>query len=177
MGGELSTAFFVGFSIAWVILTITAIYGHKKKGEKNDDYDERQQLVRYRGYKNSFYIIVLYLACVSLMEGIMNRHLIDIDAVTIIGICLSVGVHVIYCIWNEGYFPVKNNRKSFTIMAVATAILFISFSIENIKSGNIIVDGVLTGNCVNLVCAILFTSVCIVIFIKRAIEKKEDEQQ
>ena len=109
-------------------------------------------------------------------DTIANSHFIDTDAVTIIGICLSVGVHVTYCIWNEGYFPVKNNRKSFIIMALATAVLYIFFSIEAVKEGKIVVDGVITGNCGNIACAILFTFICIVALIKFAIEKKEDEQ-
>lgn len=173
---DYSTGFFIGFLTVWIIFFIKMVYEYKKNGVKNDDYDERQQFVRYRGYKLGFYVIVLFLVCVCLIEGIANRHFIDTDALTIIGICLSVGVHVTYCIWNEGYFPVKNNRKSFIIMALATAVLYIFFSIEAVKEGKIVVDGVITGKCGNIACAVLFTFICIVALTKFAIEKKEDEQ-
>lgn len=176
---EYSTGFFIGLLTVWIIVFIKMVYESKKNGVKNDDYDERQQLVRYRGYKYGFFVIVIFLVCVCLIEGITNRHFIDTDAVTIIGICVSVGVHVTYCIWNEGYFPVKNNRKAFIIfiiMALATVTLSIFFSIEAVKEGNIVVDGVITGYCGNIACAFLFTFICIVALTKFAIEKKEDEQ-
>ncbi len=175
---DYSTGFFVGLLFAWIVIFINAAYRSRKHGERNDDYDERQMLVRYRAYQYCFFLMIVFLACTCLVESVLDKHIIDTDAVAIIGICLSVGVHVCYCIWNEGYFlPLNNNRKSFFILTVATAILFISFSIQSVQQGTIIVDGVLTGNCMELACAVLFTTVCIVFLIKRIVDKKEDEQQ
>lgn len=173
-----STAFFVGFLIAFVVMSgINAVRRRKKYGESDEDYDERQQLVRYKGFRMALFVLIFVLVCMCLIESIAGRHIIDMDAATIIGICISVGVHVLYCIWNEGYFPVNYKRKSFIIMSLAMTVLFICFSMDSIESGEIIVDGVLTGSCGNLVCAVLFALICIVNFIKLAMEKKEDEQQ
>ncbi|MCM1288002.1 MAG: hypothetical protein NC240_06790 [Clostridium sp.] len=175
--GDISSGFFIGFLVAWIATVVLAVYRRRKKSNGTDDYDERQQLVRYRGYQYCFFIMVAFLACTCLVESVMDKHVIDTDAVAIIGICLSVGVHVSYCIWNEGYFPVNHNRKSYIVMAVALSILYISFSIEAIKRGEVIVDGVLTGGCTSLACAAVFTITCIVLLLKSAMDKKEDEQQ
>lgn len=172
---EISSGFLVGFLCAWIAIFIVAAYRRKKKGEGKRDYDERQQLVRYKGYQYCFFVMVLFLVCTCLVESVADKHIIDTDAVAIIGICLSVGVHVSYCIWNEGYFPVNHNCKSIIIMSIAVSILHISLSIQTIKQGEIIIDGVLTGGCTSLACAILFTTICIVLLIKNAVVKKEDE--
>ena len=89
-------------------------------------------------------------------------------------ILVGVAVFASYCIWNDGYFALNENRESMLIMFGLIGAMNLVIGIGNLVSGAIIENGALTFRCINLFCALLFLVVFVVLLIKQIKDRKEE---
>lgn len=166
--------FLIGFTAVVIFCGLLYKLGTRKSERKR--YDERQQIIRGRGYKYAFFSLLLYFAVMSGITELVNKTFITSSAISIIGICFGVGVYAVYCIMNGGYFAVNEKQRRAMILLGIIALVNVISSVGLIHDKELVKDGVLTGRCANLACTVLFVVVFIAIAIKSIIDKKEEEQ-
>ncbi len=176
MNGNLAygLGFVVGVVIFSAILIIPMLIGITKDKKLKRKYDERQEAIRGRGFKAAFYtVIALNMLYATAMMG-FEKLPIEPAAMMFIIAVLGVGVYAWYCILNDGYFAlnekVPQTIAAFTAIAVMNLIIGISALLE----GDVVVDGVVQFDCMNIVCAIFMIITIAVILIKRSLDKRED---
>lgn len=169
----------LGFLAGFTMVGLFCVLLYKRKIRKSErkKYDERQQIIRGRGYKYAFFSLMFYFAIMSAVTELVGKTFITISAISIIGICFGVGVYAVYCIMNGGYFAINEKQRSVMILLGIIALINVISSVGLIHDKELVKDGVLTGRCANLACTVLFVVVFIAIVIKGIIDKKEDEQQ
>lgn len=158
-----------------LILIVLLLRWTKKDGAAKCRYDERQELVRGRGFKYAFFTLItcngVYVFADSLPEERM------IDSAVGVGVCIIIScvVYACYCIWNEGYFALNENPKRVLVAFILIALLnFGVFARTAITSG-IMENGALSASCLNLVCGIMFLVIFAVLLLKYLQNKREAE--
>jgi hypothetical protein len=158
--------FVTSFIFAILVICLLSLVNNKGKIDKCK-YDERQELIRGRGYKYSFFInmvlMVMYFAltqAVSSTDTFLEKYS-SIILYSIIAI--DATVHIVYCIWKDAYFPINKQP-------VKTLFLFILVALFNLLAF-ILNDKSVPFFC-NLICFIMFSILFITLFIKRILDIK-----
>ena len=170
----------IGTCIAVLML---AAMSTSKKIIESPKYDERQELERGRGFKLTFYVMLIFTGITFAfdMGGLFPE--MDYSVLYVIGLFLGISVHVNYCIWHEAYFAL--NQKMSSVMAVFGFITLFNFVLVlfSVIDGSLYRDGQFGYSVLNLFCTLMFLSLFItVLFKRRDIAKKnaliaeEDEE-
>lgn len=120
------------FSVGMTVLTIIFILSlfHKpflkKDNPQKKDFDERQDILRNKGYKYAYSILACYTILKLLWDAVRNageEHII----LSFAAICLTIVVHSSYSIWHDAYFPLRQKPKGslafLLIMAVSQLLI------------------------------------------------------
>lgn len=145
----------IGFFLVAIFVTL-AVKGDDKKAK----FDERQELVRGRGFKYSFVGVIGYNGVVYALDLLgINLHMRP--AISSL-ICVLVGatIYAGYCIWNDGYFALNQRRGIILMLIGVGGILNLAFGIAAIVNGTIWINDQLSIRSMNLFCGIM----CIVIW-------------
>ncbi len=171
----------IGFKVAVVVglaiglLVVAILLAITKKGdETKNQFDERQELVRGRGFKYGFFTIMIVNAVMLFMNVLEIPLFSQLEVAMTASIVVGVSVFASYCIWNDGYFALNENRKSLMIMFGIIGGMNIIISIANLTAGVIIQNGALTFRSTNIFCAILFIVIFVVLLIKHIKDGKEE---
>lgn len=166
--------FLSGFLVSVVLVLILLKWTRKDRGRKCK-YDERQEIVRGRGFKYGFFTMAVCNILYGILDMTIERKVIDTFAAIFICVAAGMLAYIGYCIWNEGYFALNENPKRlmvvFTILALAN---FGLFAIQ-LSHGEVIKNGVLTASSINLWCAIEFFGIFVIMFVKKLHDKREAE--
>ncbi len=167
-----SVGVLTGIIVGLIICVILFKFMNKDK-KIMTKYDERQKAVRGKGYMYGFWGSMGAAAIVMCLDvgGISFANRFSTDFFIIF---VGILVQVSYCIWNDGYFGVNNDKKRLYIISIAAAICNLLAVIGNIKGGTFIVDGVLSDSATNLMCFILFIVIGIELMIKDSVDKRSE---
>ena len=160
----------VGLLIVVILLRLM-----KTDGSSKCKFDERQELVRGRGFKYAFFTLMIYSMVYGYMDMFLAEKKIDTMTGTMIGVMLGIVVYAVYSIWNEGYFSLNEDPKRVIIIFAIIAVVNFMLAGMNIADGKMIEDGVLTFRSMNLFCGIMFVIIGGVLMLKKALNAKEDE--
>lgn len=159
-----------GIVLLCLILVLTT-KNHKVKR----NYDERQELVRGKGFKYGFITIVAANIFLGFSQMLFMKPYADTYSLMMLSVGLGVLVDVHYCIWNDGYFSLNENPKMFMIIFAIMALIQYIMSFANMAEGLLVVDGMLSYRASNLIVAMMLTFTIVDLLIKNAYAKKEDE--
>lgn len=158
-----------------LILIMFLLKWTKKDGSSRCKFDERQQLVRGRGFKYAFFSLVICNAVYAAADTVMEDKLMDVP----MGICscvvISVGVYACYCIWNEGYFALNESPKRVLVAFILIALLNFAVFARSVIRNGIFENGVLSTGCMNLLCGVLFLVIFAVLLLKQMQNRREAE--
>ena len=160
----------VGLLVTFILLIVMRTDGSLKA-----KYDERQELVRGRGFKYGFFTMMIYYAIYGYLGVAFEEIPIDHMVGCMLGILIGVMVHACYCIWNEGYFALNENRKRVLIIFAVVAIVNFLIAGRNMVHGEMVQDGVLTIQSLNLFCGVLLIVIAVVLFLKDHLGAKGEE--
>lgn len=163
--GMARTAYLAGvaFGCCLVLLLLKAA---KKGGSIKCKYDERQQLVRGRGFKYGFFGWMAFNGIYIFMDIGLEVQCMDTSMVLLSGMLVGVMVYASYCIWNDGYFSLNENPKRAMAILAAASLLNIACAAYRIQEG-LLENGVLTFlNGSNLSVAALSVILLAVLFVK-----------
>ncbi len=161
----------VGIAIVIVLLLIT-----RKDGSMKCKYDERQELVRGRGYKYAFFtMIICECVIMYLNEDAGLERYITSSLEMFIAFSVSIAVYASYCIWHEGYFGLNENHGRRLAVFILLGVMNIVLGIIAWNAGTCVEDGALTFQFSNVICGILALWVSIMAALKWIRDRKEDE--
>jgi len=80
---------------------------HKAKTQ----YDERQNVIRGRGYMFGFWTVLVFLGILFIMETFGITLPVAPFSLGFIGAILGATVMSVYTVWNGAYWGLNNNRK------------------------------------------------------------------
>lgn len=160
----------VGILVGLVLVVILIRYIRTDKKIKAK-YDERQELIRGRGFKYAFYTSLVYFGLLTIaMLGLAEIIPIPSGTLTFFGICLSVLVDAGYCIWHEAYFALNENPKRVMIAFCIIGLINLILGLFGLHS----TDPLQSQGLINLACAVLFIGIFLILLVKHMSRRKND---
>ncbi len=147
----------VGFILVIVLLIVT-----KTDGKMEAKYDERQMKERGNGFKVGFFTHMIYVAFLILLHIAEVKLPVGEEVLMFFGILLSVTVYAIYCIWKDAYISLNENATMLNLVFIVAGILNVALGVGNIFTGEMVIDGVVTFRCINLLCGIFLLVLAII---------------
>ena len=166
-------------TILIVVISIRLLITKTNTDKQYSKYDERQELVRGRGYKMGFFSMLImsfiFSMCLSLEEKFMNSLIVPPYIILVAIIFISVIIFAGYCIFNDGYFGINNNRKFYYILFLLIGVFNLTLGTISVAKGTIYENGKLGTETINLMSGIVFLLLGIMVLIKSAIDKKSED--
>lgn len=164
-----------GLVVGLVAIVIVAVISKIKNKEIKCKYDERQELVRGKGFKYAFFTLLVYDVIYGLVSELGISMSIDAFTGNVIGILIGTMVYAVYTIMNDGYFAINRNPKKVVssllaiglanlIMGIAQSIIYVDIDAERYTPGLI-----------NIACAVAFMVISVVLLIKNRLSAREDD--
>ena len=154
------------FLISMIILLAIPLFNIILYKDKEDygGYDERQEIVRGKAFKYGF-LTMVSVEGIMLLKEQTDGISIECNVLMMAGILIGVLVVVLYCIWNDAYWQLKQKPMPFVCMLGAVAL-----------SNMFIAKGIVTWEGSNPVfMAVFFSIILINVIIKMYIDKKKDQ--
>lgn len=155
-----------GVAVGILLVAVLLKWVRTDKGQKAQ-MDERQELIRGRGFKYGFFSFLILTGLYTLIGTIVDLSFIVFIGNTLILcviILISAGIYICYCIKNDAYLAINENPKRVSIMLLFVAAINLAFFIFNVVfQHGIIEDGTLSMGFLNLLCA-LFLIVLDIVF-------------
>lgn len=107
-----------------VVLLITLFM--RSHDNRKYDFDERQKLARGKAYRNALFTLVGYLLITAIFDSMTGVQWSDYFTEVSIGMCLSVDVFTIQCIFSDACVSLK--EKPGINIAFFSLMSFISFT-------------------------------------------------
>ncbi len=166
----------IGLMVGLIICVILFKIANTNKKIKTD-YDERQEAIRNRGYKYSFYTMIAAEAvclCIRAIDFALPfaGYLLDLAAI-LIG-CL---VLAIYTIWNDAYWGLNNSRKRYTAIFAVVVILNFFPVIMSLKTGFLATTGINSIPWMNIMVLIWLGIIGLAAVIKNIVKKNDTEEE
>lgn len=159
-----------------IILVVIIMKFVNRDGASKTKYDERQQIIRGRGFQYGFIgmaaMTALMIACsagdveLPVIDGVVYFAILAVGLVTAIS----------YFIWNEAYWGVNTSQPRFYVVMVMAIILNIVPIVYAASEGELIVDGIVGITGINLMCGILCLIVLCEAVVKEIVDRKAGEE-
>ena len=164
-----------GLMIGLVIAVILLKFANKDHRFKTQ-YDERQESIKGRGYKYSFYTLACLEAALAILEVGDISFGIERYLVHFIVLLISFAVLCVHSIWNGTYWGLNNNRKRYIIVFAVCAALNMIPLIGLFRGEGLTADGKLGAPIVNIMVLIMMAILAIELIIKEALDRREKEE-
>lgn len=140
-------------------------------------YDERQEAIKGRGYKYSFYTLMVAEVALMLfqMSGIsipVENYLLHVGVI-LIG-CLVLCLH---SIWNGVYWGLNSNRKRYYIIFAIAVVLNIIPVVGAFANNNITAEGFNSFPVMNMMVLVWLMIIGIVALVKKFIDARDDAEE
>ena len=177
----MSTSYAAGlaFGIVTALIIFAVIWKFSKKSMKGT-FDERQELIRGRGYKYASFTMLGLLVLDLLLESFDAFETLPVTRTLVIFIMILAGVMVyaLYCIKNDSYFGVGTDSRTYRAVMWVVIVCNAVSGFTRLKEGAM-VDGKLSfGPCASLLFCLAFVIIMISISVKQrkaAAEEAEDD--
>lgn len=94
---------------------------------------------------------------------------------TLIGVFIGIVVFVVECVMNDVFFSVRKKPAAYLLLVSVVTLANGIGSLEKIKSGVVIQNGILTMNFLQPVCTITLLIILVAIIIKLLCHKQEED--
>lgn len=177
MNNEYAAGVAVGILTALLILFIIR---KLNKENKKGYYDERQELVRGRGYKYSMFTVIILLAVDMLGDEFGLFEILPVTHSTAACFIFMTGVMVyaLYCIYNDAYLGIGANIKAYKITMWVVIIANLASLVSRIWAGELLENGKLSFSAATgIFFTIDFAIIMIALEIKSRREGKEETDE
>ncbi len=100
----------------------------------------------------------------------------EAEVTAVINCFLGISVYVAYCIWNEGYFALNENKNRLMTIFIFIGIFNCIISAASFIQGTMVQDGKLTYHSLNFFCGLLFVVVFVTMILKKIFKDGKDDQ-
>lgn len=161
-----------GLVIAALLIRWSRVKGRKRRCE----FDERQELIRGRGFKYGFYTLLIYMFAYGFMESILERPFIDPMVGSSVGCMIGITVWAGYGIWHDAYLALNENVKKIYIIFIAALVFNLASGIMHIIEGDIIENDVLSIGGLNLLCGFMILVILIIMGAKNLRDRRMEDE-
>lgn len=158
-----------------IIMLFFLMRAQKKDGKLKCKYDERQNITRGKGFKYSFFSMLIGNCILIVLKSGDFALPIEDSLLLLIVILISIGVYAAYCILNDGYFSLNEDIKKMKYSFAFLGVFNLLAGIMNVSMGRCIVEGRLTFMFSNVLVGIFMIYIYVVIMIKAAIDRKDEQ--
>lgn len=164
---------FTGFIISFVYIFIMS-----SKKKCTNEYDERQMMIRGRGYSYAFYVVLL----LGMIYGVFQEDFpvfIPSGIILIIILFISGIVLSTYLIFNDAYWGYKYHKfKTYIIFYMAMFITNLVQVFIAISNNKMFINGILQFNGgLPLIVSVFFLYMTIILSIKTIIDKQNKDTE
>lgn len=163
--------------VAGILFAIFTLALTKKDNNVKCKFDERQEYIRGRGFKYGFFSMLISNALFVCMNLAEIPLFAEFEVLILIGCAIGIGFWVVYCIWNEGYFALNEDKKKLMILFAVIAIMNFIIGGIQLARGRVIQNGKLTCDSINFICGFLFVVIFLTMLLKKVCRDGEDEQE
>lgn len=163
----------IGIVTALVIMVV--VWKFNKRNTKGN-FDERQEIIRGRGYKYATFTILGFLVADLLGErfGIFETCPVGRELVILFMILAGVMVYALYCIKKDSYFGVDSDSRTYRAIMWVVIVCNAFSGIGDLKN-EAFVDGKLAfGPWASVMLAVAFTIIMIALYVKHWGEEEEE---
>ena len=153
------------------VVAVIIVILRKKLGQTSKNYDERQILIRGKGYMISFMTVILLLFIYAGFFYGMSKDIVSPQLVIFAISFIGITVYVIYCILGDAYLQVGQNPKKWIFLMVLVIIVNVLSAFVGSDRG-LTENGLATGMAINSIIAILFAVILVVFLIKLGMDKR-----
>ena len=176
----MSTSYATGlaFGIVTALIIFAVVWKFSKKSMKGT-FDERQELVRGRGYKYASFTMLALLVLDLLLESLDAFETLPVTRMLAIFIMILAGVMVyaLYCIKNDSYFGVGTDSRTYRAVMWIVIVCNAVSGFTGLKEGAM-EDGKLAfGPCASLLFCLAFVIIMISIGIKQRNAAAEEAEE
>ena len=157
--------------LCWVILK-RSNSDHKTATQ----YDERQQVLRGRGYRIGFWTVLLYQTVLYILECAGATLPVAPFSLGFLGVILTVTVCNIYDIWVGAYWGLNNDRKRYLIVLGVFGTLTL-VPVITAARGDFVAQVLQGPVLVNLGIAFMLLTMFLTLLIRYIADKKETEKE
>ena len=176
----MSTSYGAGlaFGIVTALIVFALVWKFSRKSLKGT-FDERQELVRGRGYKYACFTMLGLLVLDLLIESLDAFETLPVTRSLAIFIMILAGVMVyaLYCIKNDSYFGVGTDTRTYRAVMWIVIVCNAISGFSGLREGAI-EDGKLAfGPCASLLFCLAFVIIMISISVKQRSAAKEEAEE
>ena len=172
----MSTSYAAGlaFGIVTALIIVALVWKFSKKSMKGT-FDERQELVRGRGYKYACFTILIMLTLDLFAEsfGVFETLPVSRSLAIFIMILAGVMVYALYCIKNDSYFGVGTDARTYRAVMWVVIVCNAVSGFSGLRSGVMEGGKLAFGPCASLLFCVAFVIILISLSVK---QRKADEE-
>ena len=142
--------------LVFLILIPVILYRRDQRLKGNCDFDERQELLRGKAYQHAFLTVGGYTALYSMLVLFSERQFMEDGVSTLIAFFLGITVFAVECIWRDAFFTARNRPVAYVILIALNVVLQGVSGVEKLQKGLVVRNGLLTMDCVQLLCGVTF---------------------
>lgn len=176
MSTKASVGMAIGIMVGLVVCVILFRFANTDKRIRTQ-YDERQEAIKGRGYKYSFYTmlfceLVLMLLHMSEISIPVESYLLHLGAILIS--CLVLCLH---SIWNGVYWGLNNDHRRYYILFAVAAVLNIIPVAASFANNSISTEGFDSIPIMNIMVIVWLAIIGIVALVKKIVSSGEDAEE
>ena len=162
-----------GIICALIILVI--VWKINKKTMKGK-FDERQELVRGRGYKYACFTLLILLTADLLAEayGFFETTVFTREIAVFFMILAGVMVYAVYCIKNDSYFGVGTDTRTYRAVMWVVIVCQLINAVSGLREGALINGKLDFGTVSSLLFAAAFTVIMLALYIRKRNEGADE---
>ena len=146
------------------------------KSEKQK-FDERQMLARAKAGNMGFCILLITLIPNWGLKILFGRAWATPDAEVAVLTAPALGAYVVRCIYTGAYFNLREDDRGFKWLCAAWVALGAVAAWRTISRGSLIEGGMLTGDCVTPLLALIYLAALVAIALKRRKDAREEAEE
>ena len=167
---------FVVAVLVILILIPLILYRRDQSLKGNRDFDERQELLRGRAYQHAFLTVGGYTALYTMLVLFSGRQFMEDGVSTMVACFLGLAVFAVECIWRDAFFTADNRPRAYIILIAVNVLLQTAGGVEKLREGLVVQNGLLTMECLQLVCALTFLAVLAALGVKGLASRREERE-
>lgn len=161
--------------IIFAVILLFAFALRKARGNVAE-YDERQLVIRGKGYQYGFLTSLIYMFIIVYLDYTNLLDNISTTVVIMVGIFLSLLVFAGYCIIKDAFLSLTQNRKHYMILCCVIVIIDALNVFIAISENKVIQNGAINSNIlINGLTGLLFAIMLVLLIIKNIISKADAE--
>lgn len=166
---------FIVFIIAYMIFWGTIIYigiPKEQRASNKKKHDERQRIEQGRACKYAYIMLICYLLCDIFLKKIFGVVWCDHTFGVLLGISFSLSVFLAYCVFQDAYFSINDSKAGTMISVNSIGLLQLSMGIDHIVDGDIVQNGIITDNAINILFFAVILLFDVFVFIRKRLDKQ-----